>query len=77
MSALRNVLAVLRIVWDSGPGIVMFGLVLRLFSALLPVALLWITKLIIDGIVHAVTAHHSRCPARFGGWSLLNSHWRF
>jgi hypothetical protein len=55
----------------------MFGLVLRLFSALLPVALLWITKLIIDGIVHAVTAHHSRCPARFGGWSLLNSHWRF
>ena len=52
ISALRNVPAVLKIVWDSGPGVVVFGLVSRLFSSLLPVALLWITKLIIDGIVN-------------------------
>ena len=57
MAALRNVPPVLKIVWDSGPGVVIFGLVARLFSALLPVLLLWITKLIIDAIVHAVSTH--------------------
>jgi len=52
ISALRNVPAVLKIVWDSGPAVVVFGLVSRLLSSVLPVALLWITKLIIDGIVN-------------------------
>ena len=59
IAALRNVPAVLKIVWDSGPGVVIFGLVSRLFSALLPVVLLWITKLIIDAIVHAVSTHQA------------------
>ncbi len=68
ISALRNVPAVLKIVWDSGPAVVMFGLVSRLFSSLLPVVLLWITKLIIDGIVHAVSTHQAVSP-RF--WSLV------
>jgi ATP-binding cassette, subfamily B, bacterial len=62
LSALRNVPAVLRIVWDSGPTVVVFGLTSRLFSSLLPVALLWITKLIIDGIVHAVSTHQPVQP---------------
>lgn len=62
ISALRNVPAVLKIVWDSGPAVVMFGLVSRLFSSLLPVVLLWITKLIIDGIVHAVSTHQAVSP---------------
>src|ERR1700758_4812476 len=57
ISALGNVPAVLKIVWDSGPGVVIFGLVSRLFTSLLPVVLLWITKLIIDSIVRAVSAH--------------------
>jgi len=52
ISALRNVPAVLKIVWDSGPAVVIFGMVSRLFSSFLPVVLLWITKLIIDGIVN-------------------------
>jgi ATP-binding cassette subfamily B protein len=68
ISALRNVPAVLKIVWDSGPGVVIFGLVSRLFSSLLPVALLWITKLIIDGIVHAVSVHQPVTP---GFWWLV------
>src|SRR5579863_5753458 len=59
LSALRNVPAVLKIVWGSGPSVVVFGLVSRLFASFLPVVLLWITKLIIDGIVHAVSAHHA------------------
>ncbi|MGA8764190.1 MAG: ABC transporter ATP-binding protein [Candidatus Sulfotelmatobacter sp.] len=57
ISALRNVPAVLHIVWESGRAVVVFGLVFRLFASLLPLGLLWITKLIIDGIVHALTTH--------------------
>jgi ATP-binding cassette, subfamily B, bacterial len=57
LSALRNVPAVLRIVWDSGPAVVVFGLATRLLASFLPLALLWITKLIIDAIVRAVSTH--------------------
>ena len=59
LAALRNVPAVLKIVWDSGPSVVIFGLVARLFSALMPVVLLWITKLIIDTIVHTLSTHQT------------------
>ena len=62
LSALRNVPVVLKIVWDSGPTVVGFGLAARLVASLLPVALLWITKLIIDGIVHAISAHQPVQP---------------
>ena len=62
IAALRNVPAVLKIVWDSGHSVVIFGLVARLFSALMPVVLLWITKLIIDNIVHAVSTHQAVPP---------------
>jgi ATP-binding cassette subfamily B protein len=58
-SALRNVPAVLRIVWESGRIVVTLGLILRLVSSLLPLGLLWITKLIIDGIVYAKTTHQA------------------
>jgi ATP-binding cassette subfamily B protein len=57
LSALRNVPAVLRIVWESGRMVVTLGLLFRLVASVLPLGLLWITKLIIDGIVHAVTTH--------------------
>lgn len=68
ISALRNVPAVLKIMWDSGPGVVVFGVVSRVFSSLLPVALLWITKLIIDRIVHVVSTHQ---PVKPGFWWLV------
>ena len=59
LSALRNIPPVLGIVWRSGPLVVTLGLVFRLFAALLPIALLWVAKLIIDTIVHIVTTHAS------------------
>jgi ATP-binding cassette subfamily B protein len=68
LSALRNVPAVLKMVWDSGRAVVIFGLVARVVASLLPVLLLWITKLIIDGIVHAVSAHQPVAP---GFWWLV------
>jgi ATP-binding cassette subfamily B protein len=57
LAALRNIPPVLLIVWRSGPAVVTLGLVFRLFSALLPIALLWVAKLIIDVIVRTVTTH--------------------
>src|SRR5271156_4349761 len=68
ISALRNVPAVLKIVWDSGPLVVVFGLVSRVFASLMPVGLLWITKLIIDNINNAVHAHQ---PVARGFWWLV------
>jgi ATP-binding cassette subfamily B protein len=62
LAALRNVPPVLKIVWQSGPLVVSLGLVFRLVSSLTPLAALWITKLIIDGIVHAVSNHQPVKP---------------
>jgi ATP-binding cassette subfamily B protein len=56
-AALRNVPAVLKLVWESGRLVVTLGLVFRVVLALLPIALLWVTKLIIDLIVRSVTTH--------------------
>ena len=62
LSALRNVPVVLRFVWESGRAVVVFGLVSRVLAALLPVALFWVSKLIIDSIVRIVTTHQSAGP---------------
>jgi ATP-binding cassette, subfamily B, bacterial len=64
IAALRNVPPVLTIVWESGRAVVALGLILRVFAAMLPVALLAVTKLIIDGI-QAKTTH------RPGFWWLV------
>ncbi|MGD0566931.1 MAG: ABC transporter ATP-binding protein [Candidatus Sulfotelmatobacter sp.] len=68
ISALRNVPAVLKIVWESGPGVVSFGLVSRVLAALLPVALLAVTKLIIDRIQYTLSTHQ---PIPHGFWWLV------
>ena len=62
LAALRNTPPVLKIVWRSGPGVVIFGLLARLFASLLPLALLWIPKLIVDAIVHARAANQVVSP---------------
>lgn len=43
-------------VWDTGPALTTATIALRLISALLPVAQLWVGKLIIDQVVRAVQA---------------------
>src|ERR1700747_3397523 len=62
LSALRNVPPVLKIVWQSGPAVVGFGLFFRLLSSLFPLALIWVTKLIVDGIVRVISTHHPIQP---------------
>jgi ATP-binding cassette subfamily B protein len=59
LSALRNVPPVLKIVWQSGPGVVSFGIAGRIVAALLPIALLWIPKIIIDILVHQRSTHEA------------------
>jgi ATP-binding cassette subfamily B protein len=70
LSALRNVPPVLRIVWDSGPAVVTLGLLFRVLGSVLPLALLGVTKLIIDAIVHTVT---SRAPVSSTLWWLVGA----
>jgi len=70
LAALRNVPPVLKIVWRSGPAVVTFGLISRVFASLLPLALLWIPKLILDRIVHAASNHEPVGP-RF--WWLVGA----
>lgn len=57
LAALRNVPVVLRFVWESGRAVVVFGVLSRVLASLLPVALFWVSKLIIDTIVRLVTTH--------------------
>jgi ATP-binding cassette subfamily B protein len=56
-AALRNVPAVLRFVWESGRTVVVLGLISRVFASLLPPALFWVSKLIIDNIFGLITTH--------------------
>ena len=56
-SALRNVPAVLRFVWESGRAVVILGLVSRVIASLVPPALFWVSKLIIDTIYKILTTH--------------------
>ena len=67
-SALRNLPAVLRFVWESGRAVVVLGLIARVIAALLPPALFWVSKLIIDTIVHMIGTHQ---PAGTRLWWLV------
>src|SRR5579875_199911 len=66
--ALANIPPVLRIVWESGPAVVASGLVLRVIVALLPLAILAVTRLIVDSIVSVVSGKH---PLQPGFWWLV------
>jgi len=55
LAALRNVPPVLRLVWDAAPRVVAGGLALRVASALIPLAMLAVSKWILDlvaGVKH-------------------------
>ena len=58
LSALRNVPAVLRFVWESGRVVVILGLIARVIASLLPLALFWVSKLIIDTIYRVLTTNY-------------------
>src|SRR5579862_2190375 len=54
LAALRNVPSVFRLVWGAAPATVTSGIVLRIFSALIPLGMLAISRLIIDLVIATV-----------------------
>lgn len=70
LSALRNVPPILKIVWQSGPGVVAFGVIARIVAALLPVGIGYIPKLIID-ILDQLIKTHEAVPQRL--WWLVGA----
>src|SRR5688500_18075132 len=64
--ALRNLRPFLRLVWQTSPAITTGTLLLRLVRALLPVATLFVGKLIIDEVV--AKAQMPGAPTTLSGW---------
>ncbi|WP_112874173.1 ABC transporter ATP-binding protein [Paracoccus endophyticus] len=65
-AAMRNVPPFLRLVWRAGPGLTLATLALRLCRALIPVATLYVGKLIVDEVVRLIALPDG--PATIGGW---------
>ena len=59
LAALRHVLPRLRLVFQTHRGYTAAILVLRAIRSLIPVAVLWVGKLIIDGVIAGVAAVHA------------------
>ena len=68
LRALQNIPPLFRIVWKAAPRVVAAGLAFRVIIALLPVAMLAVTKVIIDAI-YGLTSQHRPLPGNF--WSLV------
>src|ERR1700686_1471864 len=64
--SLKNVPPIFRMVWDAAPGVVAASLLIRLTAAVLPVAMLMVTRRIIDAI-YIVTSHQTKLPGGFWG----------
>ena len=68
LQALKNIPPVLRMVWEAAPNVIVASVTLRVTTALLPLAVLKVTQVIIDG-VYNLTAHHTALPHYF--WWLV------
>ena len=68
--ALKNMPPVLKILWDSGPGVVSWGIILRIIVAVLPFALAKVAQYIIQDIADKV-GRGQTLPANF--WILVGT----
>lgn len=68
LEALANFRPLAKLVWEAAPQIVVLELVTRAVAALLPLAMLWVTKFIIDAITD-YTKHTAALPHYF--WWLV------
>src|SRR5664279_603270 len=57
VASLRNIRPLLRMVWETSPPLVVASTLFRLVRALLPLSMLWVSKLIIDGVVAWISRH--------------------
>ena len=58
LQALRNIPAFFKLVWQTSPLMTVVSLLLRIVRSAMPVTLLYIGKLIIDGVIQL---RHSIC----------------
>ena len=56
LQALRHVPRLFKLVWETHPGYTLTIMLLRVLRAAIPIAVLWIGKLIIDGVLQSVEA---------------------
>src|SRR3954464_7132020 len=68
MASLRYVRPLLKLVWETSPPLVVASIGLRLIRALMPLAMLWVPKLIIDAVV-AWVSHRGGSLAHI--WKLV------
>src|ERR1700730_16610307 len=68
IKALKNVPSLFRMVWAAAPVVVTSSLACRLLAAMVPLAILAVTRLIIDSI-YRLTSHHTPLPGTF--WWLV------
>ncbi len=64
LAALRNIPPVLRMVWECGPKTVVWSMVLRVALALTPVAILEVSRWLIQAVDNTIT-HHTGLPPYF------------
>ena len=69
LRALRNLPAFFKLVWQSGPGMMMVNIALRFVKAAIPFLLLFIGKLIIDQVIQLSNSHSSFAEAYL--WKLV------
>jgi ATP-binding cassette subfamily B protein len=68
LAALKNFPPILRLVWQAAPKVIISSLICRVIASLLPLAVLAVTRLIIDYII-GFTAHKVALPRIF--WWLV------
>lgn len=62
LAALRHLPRLLRLVWETEPRYVVGIFLLRILRSLVPLGVLWVGKLIVDAVVHAVGAANAGEP---------------
>ena len=68
LKALRRIPPIFRMVWDCAPEVVVLGSIARVVVSVIPVALLWVTRIIIDAI-NSHLAYHAALRPHF--WWLV------
>ena len=62
-AALRYVRPLVRLVWETSPPLVLASMFFRLIGALMPLAMLWVSKLILDAVVAWISRHNGSVAA--------------
>src|SRR5688500_12219070 len=71
LQALRHLPKLLRMVWDTNPAYVVGILLLRIARSVIPLAVLWVGKLIVDEVVLAINLAQAGGTASWTGLAVL------